>query len=286
MTIVYFALGEDMDMYCQAYLSILSFLKQTEPGDRVVVVTSNTDFFRHFDQVEAIAVDDSQVSQWKGKHNFFWRAKIKSIEMVSARYPDDDLLYLDCDTFLYGDLSEFKNRLGRGQGFMDGNEGHPSRIKYKPQRMYKCIAGHTYAGIIVSDRHDMWCAGVVGIPSDKKQCVVETALALCDGMLDDGSEPIVVEQYSLSIAMSEKVGLQSSKPYVAHYWGNKEEWIPLARKLFLQSFFCGAGREEEIRMFDRLPIKETPIRVKRHSTNRKLKNMVDRLFPDGEKWYL
>ena len=50
MTIVYFALGEDMDMYCQAYLSILSFLKQTEPGDRVVVVTSNTDFFRHFDR--------------------------------------------------------------------------------------------------------------------------------------------------------------------------------------------------------------------------------------------
>jgi hypothetical protein len=44
----------------------------------------------------------------------------------------------------------------------------------------------------------MWCAGVVAIPREKSRAVLEMALSICDGMLDDGAEPIVVEQYSLS----------------------------------------------------------------------------------------
>ena len=91
---------------------------------------------------------------------------------------------------------------------MDVDEGHPAQMKGKSLSMWNTVAGHTYEGITLSKEHHMWTAGVVAIPADKVKKVVSTALNICDGMLDDGAEPIVVEQYSLSIAMYELTKLR------------------------------------------------------------------------------
>ena len=118
MTIMYFTIGQDLDMFVQAYCSIISFKKQLDPSDRIVVVSSNPEYFNHLEKVETIAIDDDTINEWKGKHGFFWRTKIKAIEKVSRLFPNDDLLYLDCDTFLYGDLSAMKRQLASGRGFL------------------------------------------------------------------------------------------------------------------------------------------------------------------------
>lgn len=286
MIVMYFTIGQDLDMFVQAYCSIISFKKQLDPSDRIVVVTSNPEYFNHLEKVETIAIDDDTINEWKGKHGFFWRTKIKAIEKVSRLFPNDDLLYLDCDTFLYGDLSAMKRQLGSGRGFMDGNEGHPSKIKYKPQRMYRSVGGKTYAGITISEKHDMWCAGVVAIPSAKKEVVVETALSICDGMLDDEAEPIVIEQYALSIVMQESLELMSSKPFIGHYWANKQQWIDKTKEVILKSYFTSLGPDEEAKLMESINYKEIPVYVKKHSTNKKLKRWVDILFADGEKRYM
>lgn len=286
MTIMYFTIGQDLDMYVQAYFSILSFKKQLASSDRIVVVTTNPEFFNHLEYVETVAIDNNTVNEWKGKHSFFWRTKIKAIEKVTCLFPDDDLLYLDCDTFLYGDLSALKRQLESGKGFMDGNDGHPSKIKYKPQRMYRIVGGKTYAGITISEKHNMWCAGVVAIPSAKKEMITEMALSICDGMLDDNAEPIVIEQYALSIAMQEKLELTSSKPFIAHYWANKQQWIEIMKDIFLKSHFTALDLKEEAILLDSIDYENTPIYVRKHTTNKKLKKLVDFLFADGEKKYI
>lgn len=286
MVVLYFTIGQDLDMYVQAYLSISSFKKQLKPDDKIVVVATDPDYFNRLGFVETIRIDDNTVNEWKGKHNFFWRAKIKAIETVGRLYPDDDLLYLDCDTFLYGDLEGLRCRLKQGKGFMDGNEGHPSKIKFKPRRMYRVVAGKTHAGITISEKHDMWCAGVVAIPSGMKETIVNTALALCDGMLDDEAEPIVVEQYSLSIAMSENLEMVSSKTFIAHYWANKQPWIELVRGEILKSYFTGSSSQESSSWIDSIDYSKIPIYVRKHTTNRKLKKLVDKLYPDEDLRYL
>lgn len=275
-----------MDIFVQAHFSMLSFLRRMAPEDRIVVVTDHPASFVHYPMVETVEVDDDAVEKWKGRHQFFWRAKIKAMEKVCELYPNEDLLYLDCDTFLFGDLTEMKRRVKEGTGFMDGCEGHPSTIKYKPQRMYKVVGGKAYGGITVSDKHCMWCAGVVGIPCGRKAEVVGTALSLCDGMLDDGAEPIVIEQYALSIAMFEKTSLASSKPYIGHYWGNKPQWIEMAQGVFLQALFTSANIDDEIKMFEQIPLEKIPVHIKSRNTNRRLKGLVDKLFPDGKETFI
>ena len=132
----------------------------------------------------------------------------------------------------------------------------------------------------------MWCAGVVAIPREKADIVVKTALTICDGMLDDGAEPIVVEQYSLSVAMTENTQLMSSKPFVAHYWGNKPQWIDIAKNLIVKSLMTKSDLDKDIAEFTNSMIKETPVYVKKHNTNRKLKGLVDKMFPDSHPKYI
>ena len=288
MTIMYLTFGQKTEYHVQAYLSMLSFRRQLNPSaDRIVMVTTAPEFYRHASSwAEVIAIDDLQVSEWQGIHHFFWRAKIKAIEYVGTKYPADDLLYLDCDTVLRGPIGWLKQQLAEGHGLMDTNDGHPMNMKTKTLRMWQTIKGRTYGGITLGPQHNMYCAGVVGIPHDKLQEAVATALSLCDGMLDDHAEPIVIEQYSLSIALYEKTGLIETRDCIAHYWAAKDEWLQAAYELIAHSHLTDATLDDELRMFDAIDWSSLPVYVHKSSTARRLRNLVARLFPDRDHRYI
>ena len=287
MTIMYLTFGQKTEYHVQAYLSMLSFRRQTAPTDRIVMVTTAPEFYRRaMSWAEVIAIDDRQVSEWQGQHHFFWRAKIKAIEFVGTKYPADDLLYLDCDTLLRGSISWLKQQLADGHGLMDTNDGHPMNMKTKTLRMWQTIKGRTYGGITLGPQHNMYCAGVVGIPAARRQETVATALALCDGMLDDHAEPIVIEQYSLSIALYEKTGLVETRNCIAHYWAAKDEWMQAAYELIAHSHLNDATLDDELRLFDAVDWSSLPVYVHKSSTARRLRNLVNRLFPDRDYRYI
>ena len=287
MTILYLTFGENIEFHVQAYLSMLSFRRQMTAEDRIVMVTTAPQLYWHMEEwVEIIAIGDEVIDAWQGEHHFFWRTKIKAIEHVSRRYPQDDILYLDCDTILYGDINELKRPLAEGIGLMDENEGHPSGMKTKTLRMWKTIAGRTYGGITLGRQHNMYRAGVVGIPHAKAQEVLTTALALCDGMLSDGAERIVIEQYSLSVALFERVGLRETYPVIAHYWASKEYWIKAGMELMARVLLTKASPEEEMRMYEALDFSQLPIYVYRSNTARRLKGLVGRVFKDRDFKYI
>lgn len=281
MTILYLTFGEKTEFHVQAYLSMLSFRRQLTSDDRIVMVTTAPRLYHHMqDWAEVIPIDDQQIEAWQGDYHFFWRAKIKAIEYVSSLYPQDDILYLDCDTILYGDINELKRPLAEGVGLMDENEGHPSRMKTKTLRMWKTIAGRTYDGITLGAKHNMYRAGVVGIPHAKAPEVLTTALALCDGMLADGAERIVIEQYSLSVALFERVGLRETYPVIAHYWASKEYWIKAGMELMARVLLTKASPEEEMQMYEALDFSQLPIYVYKSNTARRLKGLVGKVFKD------
>ena len=287
MTILYLTFGDKTEFHVQAYLSMLSFRRQMTAEDRIVMVTTAPQLYWHMEKwVEIIAIGDEVIDAWQGEHHFFWRAKIKAIEHVSRLYPQDDILYLDCDTILYGDINELKRPLAEGIGLMDENEGHPSGMKTKTLRMWKTIAGRTYGGITLGRQHNMYRAGVVGIPHAKAPEVLTTALALCDGMLSDGAERIVIEQYSLSVALFERVGLRETYPVIAHYWASKEYWIKAGMELMARVLLTKASPEEEMRMYEALDFSQLPIYVYRSNTARRLKGLVGRVFKDRDFKYI
>ncbi|MBQ3657505.1 MAG: hypothetical protein II956_11760 [Bacteroidales bacterium] len=286
MTILYYILGENSDIYVQAYFSILSFKRQLQKDDRIVIITSNPKFFNHLNFAEIIPVDEKRITEWKGKHNFFWRTKLKAIETICTLYPADDMLYIDCDTFLYGDFTALKQEIKNGKSFMDGNEGHPSKTTHKHKRLFNTLKGKNIADITISEKHDMWCAGVCGLPSEKKSELISTALSLCDGMLEENVDPEFIEQYSLSIALKEKSDLTSSKPYIAHYWSNKPQWINEAKQLLLTSLFTNADLDTELQLFSEIQLNQIPIYIKKHKTNKTIKKLADKYFPDDKQSYV
>ena len=129
-------------------------------------------------------------------------------------------------------------------------------------------------------------SGVVGIPAARRQETVATALALCDGMLDDHAEPIVIEQYSLSIALYEKTGLVETRNCIAHYWAAKDEWMQAAYELIAHSHLNDATLDDELRLFDAVDWSSLPVYVHKSSTARRLRNLVNRLFPDRDYRYI
>jgi hypothetical protein len=159
-------------------------------------------------------------------------------------------------------------------------------MKTKTLRMWQTIKGHTYGGITLGPQHNMYCAGVVGIPAAKRQETVATALTLCDGMLDDQAEPIVIEQYSLSIALYEKTGLVETRDCIAHYWATKDEWLEAALSLLAKSRLMDATLDDELRLFEAFDWASLPVYVHKSSTARRLRNLVARLFPDRDYRYI
>ena len=281
MTVMYLTFGEKAEFHVQAYLSMLSFRRQLQSSDRIVMITTAPQFYKHCASwIEVIPISDQQVTEWQGEHQFFWRAKIKAIEMVSQRYPADDVLYLDCDTILYGNIDCLRKPLTEGCGLMDENEGHPSKMKTKTLHMWHQVGGHTYGDITLGMQHNMYRAGVVGIPHEKASEVIATALTLCDGMLAEQAERIVIEQYSLSVALFEKTQLQETYNVIGHYWTAKDYWVEVGMKLIARCFLTEADEQEELRQFEQLDFASLPVYIYKSNTARRLRNLVTRLFPD------
>lgn len=286
MTIMYLTFGQNIEYHVQAYLSMISFRKQMTNHDRIVMVTTSPQFYKHASWAEIIPIDEKKIEEWQGQYHFFWRSKIMAIDAVGRRYPNDDLLYLDCDTVLCGSIDYLKKMLTEGNGLMDVNEGHPSGMKTKTLRMWKMIQGHTYGGILLGKQHNMYCAGVVGIPKEKREEIVKTALSLCDGMLADHVERVVIEQYSLSVALFEKTTLLETKDCIAHYWSTKEKWMATAMMMMSKSLLTNASLEEELKIFEETDWTQIPTYVHKSNTARRLTNIINNIFPDRDHRYI
>lgn len=265
--------------------SFLSFLASSKgEKERVVIMTDYPQYYnRYKDMVTVKAITTDTITEWQGKHHFFWRAKIKAIESVVDEYPEDDIVYLDGDTFFYGDVSEMKGVLKGSMAMMHKDEGHPSAMMTKTLRMWNTIKGHTYAGVTIGMQHNMWNAGVVALPSNKNKEAITLALALCDGMLDDGAEPIVIEQYSLSIALQETYGLTPASPFIGHYWGNKPEWIKLITDRMLAAYMSGEAAMDDVEYLRTIDFSEKPVYAHYSSWRDRLQKRLNNLFPKPKR---
>lgn len=284
MNILYIVMGgaEALRYYMEAYLSIRTFQKQITAEDRIFVVTDHPEMMARAG-VEIITISEDEKTEWMGQHKFFFRTKIRAVQHLSHFRPRESILYLDSDTFLFGNLSTLRQRLNDGKGLMHVCEGHPLNISNAARRLYRKAEGHTYAGITVGKNHMMWNAGVVGIPAGKVNDVMQTSLSLCDGMLDDGANSFITEQYASSIAMTENTSLMEAADVIGHYWGNKDDWEQLANRIFLRAYMQNLTLEEELAMLDIYELCKTPVRVHHSHRGEQLHCLVSRWFPDKDK---
>lgn len=288
MNILYIAFGDDPLIHAQFSFSIYSFLNQHPYVETINIITDKAEYYHHLKPlVNIITITASDLKDWKGKHNYLWRIKIKAIEKLALLYPNQQIVYLDADTFLYGDIASLKNNLNKGLAVMHEEEGFLSQKKTRTQRiMWQQIKDKVLGNIKMKPTDKMWNAGVIAFPNTCNLNEVKLALAICDDMCDVVPVKHFVEQYAFSIALQKMYGLAEAKNCIAHYWGTKDTWNKVINKFFLEAYFCKWSQETIIQKVDEMDKTSIPVYEKIKNTGVRLKALVDNLFPIKERTYL
>ena len=248
MNIVYLVFGEELSNHIQANFSILSMLTQKEEIDSINIVTDNPKLYNFLSgEVNIFKIEQNEFREWKGKNDFFWRTKIKAIELIINTFKNQNLMYLDSDTFLYGNLKSIKKKLNDGISFMHLNEGKLSQLNSKTEKiMWQQTYNKKFGPVKINKNHCMWNAGVIGVPGSRSQELIEATLDICDAMLEQKVTRRLIEQFAFSLALSEFSELIAAENHIGHYWGNKEQWNNFITNIFLSSYFSNVPLKAQI----------------------------------------
>lgn len=288
MNLLFLTFGPNLKNHYQANFAILSFLQYPEVVSTIYVFTDHPEFYdRLSSKVKVILITDSQLQEWKGEYGFFWRVKIKAIEKLVSENPDKPLVYLDSDTFLYQNPTDFVKALQQGSAFMHENEGKLSEKRSKTERkMWQQVNGMNAGGVKITAEHCMWNAGVVAIPANKNLEAIRLALNICDAMCAADVTPRLIEQFAISVALTETYGLQPADKWIGHYWGNKEEWNEAIAQFFLESYLKAFPVETDIQRIQNFDFKKLALRKGLRKNRQRLVELADKLFPPKESHFL
>ena len=280
---MYLTFGPNLEYHVQAYMSMLSFYKQMTKEDRMVMVTNMPQYYKYAEEwVEIITIDDQQIEDWEGPHHYRFRIKTMAMKQQVENHPNEHLLFVDTDTFLYGKLDDMRSVMNQNMTIMHKNEGHPSKMKTASLKMWRTIEGKTFAGVTLGMKHNMWNSGIIGIPAQLTQGIIRHTISI----LDTGVRSFNVEQYALSIAMLEHSTIKEATQYVAHYWGNKQEWESLIYELIAKAHMQQFSFDEELAQIDIDKLRTHPIYIHQSSTGKRLKRLISNLFKDKDQKYI
>lgn len=288
MNLLYLVFGPNVNNHFQATFSILTFLRQG--GGLLAGITVLTDapaYYQHLaGHVTVVPLAEQTLTEWKGEFNFFWRVKIKALEYLAQQQPNTPLVYLDSDTFLYGSLPEFGAALARGEAFMHEPEGAlAARTSKTERRMWQQTRQRTFGGVLITEQHLMWNAGVVGIPAQGASQTIALALRLCDDLCRAQVTPRLIEQFALSVALAERAPLRPARPYVGHYWSTKDQWSEAIAGFLIESHLQRRSVADELTALAAFDFRVAPVKRINRNTAFRLQRLVGRLFPPGEVRY-
>lgn len=288
MHLLYIIFGKNTALHAQGAFSIYSFLTQKKLVTTITVMTDAPEYYLHLkEEVVIIHLDDAILKEWQGPHLFFWRIKIKAIESLCRQYKGDAVMYVDTDTFLYGDGQALVNELQKGTALMHQEEGPLSKGHSKTEKlMWQQAKGGSFGGMSITETSGMWNAGIVAIPNTNggKEC--ELALAICDDMCAAGITKRLIEQFALSLSLAQFYGLQAAGGIVAHYWSNKEEWNKEIYAFFAESFFKQHTSVQIIGLMKEFDFSLYPVKKITKNTANRLHKKTDQLFKPKEIVYI
>lgn len=287
MNIVYLVFGNSINHYQQVYFSIYTCWAYKNIEDRIIVITENPLLFSSLkDHIEIIPINRDHIKDWEGKHQFFWRVKIKALQLIAEKYPMDSILYLDGDTFFYKNMDTIRNGLKKGQNYMHLKEGALSTLCSKTEKlMWRQMKGKIYNEIKIDQNSAMWNAGLIAISNKHFDCL-ELTLGINDSMCAEGVTRRLIEQFAFSLGLNKYSPLQPADHIVGHYWGNKTQWNKTIDHFIKDCFMKVYSFDQIIEHVKGMDLTLNPIRVRESNTQRKLKKFVDHFFKKKKSVYV
>lgn len=288
MNVVYLVFGSELKNHVQTYFSLLTFSK-AQKINSINVITDKPEFYKQVaPRVNIISITEAQINEWKGEYDFFWRIKIKAIELIADLYNGENILYLDSDTFLSADnLEEISELLAGGKSLMHLNEGRLCDLNTKTEkRMWNQTRNKTFGGVQINEQSCMWNAGVICIPGNKSKQLIELTLNICDDMLKANVTRRLIEQFSFSVSLSSATNLTAASNFIGHYWGNKQDWNIFATQFLLESYFQNSSFEKQVSDLREFDFSTIPVYVKESNTKKRIIKLLNRIFEKNNKIYI
>lgn len=284
--LLYLTFGTAPTIHWQASFSILSFLAHGWDEGEIVVMTDCPSAYSLFEnRVKIITVAETQLRNWRGPTDNFFRAKIKALEACIAQSPNEDWLYLDADTFLFKAFEPIKTAFETGCPLLHLCEGRLSDLRSKTiRRLWAITKGRSFGGIQFDDETAMWNAGVIGLPGKGAPETIAHVLRVCDELCQEKIRPRLIEQLSFSVVLAHTGKLRATEDCIAHYWSNKPEWERFIAAFFAGCFLQKLDFQDILKEMMRQDFRRIPVEKKERKTKLRLVALSEKLFPDENKW--
>jgi len=210
------------DIYYEALYSIYSLaIRQDLQDISFILYTDDPTAFQKYLghlRVHYEIMTPELMREWRGKHNFVHRAKVRTLQDVLTKYTGN-FLFLDSDTYVQQNLTPIFNRIQAGELFMDRMEKHLDRSKiYKPLLNHAVTIDGT--PVTFTEEVEIWNTGAVGY-TNATAPLLEKSLVLTDQLLEHYIRHII-EQFAISYTFQRAKRLNPLDAYVFHYWNVKE----------------------------------------------------------------
>jgi len=262
LRIVTFTTGRSDALRSRTILALLSAKAWAPAGSTLHLVTDAADEYGWIaPQVELLAVTEAQLEAWKGRHRFFWRAKMEAV-LHAAGDGQDDLLYIDSDTVTQRSLQPLADGLQAGDAFMHLHEVDLATNSRRGNReLWRMVRGRSVAGVTFAAPCPMWNAGVIAV-GQQRLGDLRRALAMLDELSQEQPPHFVAEQLCFSISLSTAGRLRPAEAWIDHYWGNKDGFDKLINARLARWLSRGTGWGEAMAELRTKPI-VAPVMVRR-----------------------
>jgi hypothetical protein len=216
------SLGDRHDLTARTWLSLLSAMAWAPPDAEFALLTDRPELYAWFgDRLRLVTVDPATIDAWHGPHRFFWRVKLKSVQHLAQLGPAN-AVYFDSDVLIRKPLGDLVQALEAGDVFMHEREYELSAARRTGhRRLWKLVRGTSADGLTVAPPCWMWNAGLVAVGA-QQLALIDRALAICDGLMDQGAKHSLTEQLAFSMALGSTGRMREGKAWMDHFWSNKE----------------------------------------------------------------
>jgi len=231
-----------------AVMSFWAWYSGDKEEVRTIIYTDDPDYFRSLLEnlpLEYVLLTLPMLDAMLNGGDYIHRRKIAVIDETYKKYPLEDVLFIDSDTFFIADPKDWLKSFKEGKSFMHVAEFSFEKAVQHFTSFQQEIFPISFINLIESKKFYIdnieeqlnrnqvsWNSGVLGLPSNIGK-YMKDIFALSDEFYEKTSWRIS-EQLAFSLVLQLKTEVYPSNQYVYHYWSPRQKVV---MDSILMSFF-------------------------------------------------